>query len=395
MTMHKKRWSGLLPTVLIVSLVVSTSPVIDGCSRSDDQPAPSPQPSVGAPPAAQAPPPTVAPSPMPTAKPAAMQPGPAPGAATAEELQQLVSPIALYPDMLIGQILAVSTYPTQVVEADRFMKAHPGLTGDALAAQVKAQPWDPSVKSLCQFPTVLNTMSQSLSWTSAVGEAYYNQPDDVMAAIQVMRKRAMAAGTLKSTPQQKVEVQSPPAAAASQGAAQQPAVQGGAAQEPAAAEGITQPAAQPAQQQVVVIQPAQSDTVYVPQYNPSTVYGAPVAQPVGYSGTEMLAAGVVGFGAGMLLGSLINNGYNDWGCNWSGGNVVYNNNVWASNSAFMTGRRWYAGYGRATDLVRCRTAVEPNLPPIIQILDPTSPRRNSFLTVETSGVAVGSAVAAA
>ena len=252
---------------------------------------------------------------MPTANPAAMQPGPAPGAATADELQQLVSPIALYPDMLIGQILAASTYPTQVVEADRFMKAHPGLTGDALAAQVKAQPWDPSVKSLCQFPTVLNTMSQSLSWTSAVGEAYYNQPDDVMAAIQVMRKRAMAAGTLKSTPQQKVEVQSPPAAAASLGAAQQPAVQGGAAQEPAAAEGITQPAAQPAQQQVVVIQPAQSDTVYVPQYNPSTVYGAPVAQPVGYSGTEMLAAGVVGFGTGMLVGALINDGYNDWGCN--------------------------------------------------------------------------------
>src|SRR5260370_19884664 len=161
--MHKKRWNGLLPTVLIVSLVVSTSPVIDGCSRSDDQPTSSPQPSVGAPPAAQAPPLTVGPSPMPTANPAAMQPGPAPGAATAEELQQLVSPIALYPDMLIGQILAASTYPTQVVEADRFMKAHPGLTGDALAAQVKAQPWDPSVKSLCQFPTVLNTMSQSLS----------------------------------------------------------------------------------------------------------------------------------------------------------------------------------------------------------------------------------------
>jgi len=94
---------------------------------------------------------------------------------------------------------------------------------------------------------------------------------------------------------------------------------------------------------VVVIQPAQPDTVYVPQYNPSTVYGTPVAQPAGYSGTEMLAAGVVGFGAGMLVGSLINDGDNDWGCNWSGGNVVYNNNVWASNSAFMTGRRGYPG----------------------------------------------------
>jgi hypothetical protein len=288
------------------------------------------------------------PSRMPSANPAAMQPGPAPGAATAEGLQQLVSPIALYPDLLIAQILAASTYPTHVVEADRFMEAHPGLTGGALAAQVSPQPWNPSVKSLCQCPSVLNTMSQSLSWTSALSEAYYNQPDDVLAALRAMRKRAMAAGTLKSTPQQKVEVQSAPSpAAASEGVAQQPAAPEGGTQQPAASGGGTQVAAQPSQQQVVVIQPAQPETVYVPQYDPSTVYGAPVAQPGGYySGTETLAAGVVGFGTGMLVGALINDGYNDWGCNWSGGNVVYNNNVWASNSAFMAGRRGYPGYGR-------------------------------------------------
>src|SRR5208337_940896 len=85
---------------------------------------------------------------------AAAQPGPAPGAATPEDLQQLVSPIALYPDMLIAQILAASTYPTQVVEADRFIKKNPNLTGKALAAQINPQSWDSSVKSLCQFPSV-------------------------------------------------------------------------------------------------------------------------------------------------------------------------------------------------------------------------------------------------
>jgi hypothetical protein len=259
---------------------------------------------------------------------ASMQPGPAPGAATAEELQQLLSPIALYPDLLIAQILAASTYPTQVVEADRFMKENPNLTGDALANKVNPQAWDPSVKSLCQFPSVLSTMSQSLTWTTTLGEAYYNQPSDVLAAIQAMRKRAMDAGTLKSTPQQKVEVQNAPAPPPAQEGAEQPA----------------QPA-QPAQQQVVVIQPTQPNTVYVPSYNPSTVYGAPVAQPEGYSGTEVMAAGVLGFGAGILMGSLINDGHNDWGCGWyGGGGVVYNRNVWVSNSALMAGRY---GYGRA------------------------------------------------
>jgi hypothetical protein len=119
---------------------------------------------------------------------AATQPGPAPGAATPEDLQQLVSPIALYPDMLIAQILAASTYPTQVVKADRFIKKNPNLTGKALAAQINPQSWDSSVKSLCQFPSVLSTMSESLAWTSALGEAYYNQPNDLLAAIQVMRQ---------------------------------------------------------------------------------------------------------------------------------------------------------------------------------------------------------------
>jgi len=155
---------------------------------------------------------------------------------------------------------------------------------------------DPSIKSLTQFPTVLNTMNDSLAWTSSLGEAYYNQPADVMNAIQVLRNMAMAAGTLKSTAQQNVEVQPAP-----------PATQGG---------------AQPSVQQTVIIQPAQPTTVYVPQYNPTTAYGAPVPAPTGYTGSDLLLTGVLSFGAGILLGSLINNGNNNWGCSWNGDTVT-------------------------------------------------------------------------
>src|ERR1700693_2438378 len=184
-----------LPMILAAAMLVSTSPMVTSCSRGEDQPAPAPstqaQPSVAA---------TAAPAPPPAA---AVEPGPPPGGATSQELQELVSPIALYPDVLVAQILAGSTYPTQVVEADRWMKQNLNLSGDQLASQVNQQAWDPSIKSLTQFPTVLQTMNDSLAWTSELGEAYYNQPADVMNAIQVLRNMAMAAGTLKSTPQQK------------------------------------------------------------------------------------------------------------------------------------------------------------------------------------------------
>lgn len=319
-----------LPMILAAAVLVSTSPMVTGCSRGEDQPAPVPstqeQPSVAAT-AATAPPPT-----------AAAEPGPAPGAATSQELQELVSPIALYPDVLVAQILAGSTYPTQVVEADRWLKQNPNLTGDQLASQVNQQEWDPSIKSLTQFPTVLQTMNDSLSWTSALGEAYYNQPADVMNAIQVLRNMAMAAGTLKSTPQQKIEVEPVP-----------PAAQG---------------AAQPSVQQTVIIQPAQPNTVYVPRYNPTTAYGAPVAAPPGYSGSDLLLTGVLSFGAGMLLGSLINSGHNDWGCNWYGGgggsSVKYNNNIYVTNNNVYPGRYPGAGGGYRPPAYRPPNSNYPN-----------------------------------
>src|SRR5271165_4941190 len=126
---------------------------------------------------------------------------------TSEQLQQLVAPIALYPDSLVAQILAASTFPEQVVVADRWLQAHPDLKGDALGQAVDQQPWDPSVKALTAFPSVLGNMDKNLSWTSSLGDAYYNQGQDVMDAIQVMRQRAQQAGTLKSTPQQTVTAQ--------------------------------------------------------------------------------------------------------------------------------------------------------------------------------------------
>src|ERR1700678_2307298 len=136
--------------------------------------------------------------------PAEGAPAPAYTQQTPEQLQQLVAPIALYPDSLVAQILAASTFPEQVVEADRWVQAHPDLKGTDLGKAADQQPWDPSVKALTAFPSVLGNMDKNLSWTSSLGDAYYNQQKDVMDAVQVMRQRAQESGNLKSTPQQSV-----------------------------------------------------------------------------------------------------------------------------------------------------------------------------------------------
>ncbi|MGO9604564.1 MAG: DUF3300 domain-containing protein [Candidatus Binataceae bacterium] len=264
------------------------------------------------------------------APPGAAKPGPPPGEATPQQLQQLVSPIALYPDLMVAQILTASTYPTQIVEADRWLQDNKNLKGQQLADAVDAQPWDPSVRSLTAYPPVLDNLSQNLSWTSSLGEAYYNQPADVMKAIQTLRGMAVKSGTLKSTPQQKVTVQS-----SSGGTSAPPTVvtEGGSTVVTESGSGGNQ---------VIVIQPAQPDVVYVPQYNPTTAYGAPMAAPPGYSSEDLLLTGLLSFGAGMLVGSLINSGSNHWGCNWGGGTVNYNKNVYVSNSNAVPSR-W--GYG--------------------------------------------------
>jgi uncharacterized membrane protein YgcG len=227
---------------------------------------------------------------------------------TPEQLQQLVAPIALYPDSLVAQILAASTFPEQVVEADRWVEAHPDLKGDALGQAVDQQPWDPSVKALTAFPTVLGNMDKNLSWTSSLGDAYYNQQQDVMDAVQVMRQKAQQAGTLKDTPQQTVTTQ-----------------------------GST-----------IVIQPANPDVVYVPAYDPWLVYGGPiVAWPGWYPypgiwyGGPYLSFGI-GFGIGFFGG--FGWGWGHWGFDWHNRYAIYNHNRYYSRSnTFYNRSNFYRG----------------------------------------------------
>jgi len=242
-------------------------------------------------------------------------PLPAPVPLSGTDIDQLVAPIALYPDALVAQVLAGSTYPSQVTEAARWMSLNPGLTGASLAAAVNVQAWDPSIKALTQFPSVLDNMANNLSWTSSLGEAYYNQPSDVLAAVQAMRNRAMAAGTLVPTPQQNVVVQN--------GA--------------------------------VLIQPVNPGVVYVPAYNPWLVYGAPVPVYPGYDLGAVLATGIIAFGVGVLVSAFVFPwGWGGWGCDWHGRNVIFQRNVYVSRSNnFYGGGRfgggaWHGrpGYGR-------------------------------------------------
>ena len=229
---------------------------------------------------------------------------------TPDQLQQLVAPIALYPDSLVAQILAASTFPEQVVEADRWVQAHPDLKGDALGQAVDQQPWDPSVKALAAFPSVLGNMDKNLSWTSSLGDAYYNQQQDVMDAIQVMRQRAEQAGNLKSTPQQTVATQ-----------------------------GST-----------VVIQPANPEVVYVPAYDPWLVYGSPiVAWPGWYPypgiwfGGPYLSFGI-GFGIGWFGG--FGWGWPHWGFDWHNHYAIYNHNRYYSRSRTFYNRSNFYRAGR-------------------------------------------------
>jgi Protein of unknown function (DUF3300) len=222
---------------------------------------------------------------------------------SATELQALVAPIALYPDALVAQILAASTFPDQVAVADYWLRQHQNLTGTSLTQTVDKQSWDASVKALTTFPSVLDNLAKNLTWTSSLGEAYHNQPSEVMAAIQTLRAKAKAAGHLTSNSQITVEQQTP---------------------------------------QAIVIQPTNPQVVYVPIYNPATIYGTPYVTP-GYTAGDVAAAGVIGFGAGVALGALAGGGccgggWNSWNCNWSGGAVVYNHNNFYGNSA------WHGGY---------------------------------------------------
>jgi hypothetical protein len=220
-----------------------------------------------------------------------------------EQLQQLVAPIALYPDALVAQILPAATYPDQVLEAAKWMGQHQGLQGGQLGQEVDKQSWDPSVKALAQFPSVLANMSRNLAWTSELGDAYINQQQELSRAVQTMRNRAKEAGNLNTTPQQKVETKG----------------------------------------KTIIIEPAQTDVVYVPQFDPWMAYGAPLAMFPGwyaYPGLYLDGPGIgfgLGFGVGFFGG--FGWGWHNWGFDWHHrGRVVYNHNNYVSHSSTIVNR---------------------------------------------------------
>jgi hypothetical protein len=243
------------------------------------------------------------------------QPSPAPAAAPAQsqqtlsaaQLDQLLAPVALYPDALLADVMMASTYPLEVVQADRWAKDNKSLKGDALGKALEAQGWDKSVKSLVITPDVLGMMSTKLDWTQKLGDAVLAQQPDVMDAVQRLRSKAQANNKLQTTKQQKVAVSSVPAA-------------------------------NNTTRQVIAIEPAEPNTVYVPYYDPGVVYGAwPYAEyppyAFGYPGWipgSAIAAGIA-WGAGIAFGAWA---INNWGggFNWGNNNININRNVDINNT---------------------------------------------------------------
>lgn len=210
-----------------------------------------------------------------------------------EELDQMLAPLALYPDSLLTQVLMASTYPIEIVQADRWAKAHKDLKGDALAKELDQQKWDPSVRSLVNFPDVLASLSEKLEWTTKIGDAFIADQKRVMETVQKLRGKAQAQGNLKSNDQQVVTVQQ-----------------------------------QGTPAQVIVVEAANPQTVYVPVYNPTVVYGAwwypAYPPPYYYRPPGYVATAAVSFGVGVACGAAW--GY-AWGhCNWGHGDVNINVN---------------------------------------------------------------------
>jgi uncharacterized membrane protein YgcG len=233
------------------------------------------------------------------------------------QLEALVAPIALYPDALLANVLAASTYPLEVVQADRWVTEHKNLKGDALKQQVDKQAWDDSVKALASTSAVLSMMSDKIDWTKNLGDAVLAQQPDVMDAIQRLRSKAYANNKLVTTKQQKVSVQ------------------------------------QQDNKQMIVIEPAQADTMYVPYYEPAVVYGEwPYADypPYYFGAPPYIGAGVIAAGLAFGTAWAIGRWGNYWGggFNWGNRNLYVNHynrvtnvgNSWQHNPAHRQGVRY-------------------------------------------------------
>ena len=207
---------------------------------------------------------------------------------TQEELDQMLAPIALYPDSLLAQLLMAATYPVEVVQADRWVRSNKNLTGDQLNAALDKMNWDLSVKALVPFPQVLTMMSEKLDWTQRLGDAFLGQQDDVMDTIQQLRSKAYAQGNLKNSREQKVVVE----------------------------------------QQIIRVEPADPQVVYIPTYNPTVVYGSwwyPSYPPYyWYPAGAVAATGMLSFAAGVAVGAAWNSGWGSW--NWGGHQINANVN---------------------------------------------------------------------
>jgi Protein of unknown function (DUF3300) len=226
-------------------------------------------------------------------------PPPPPGQAlTPDQLNDLVAPVALYPDPLLSQVLVASTYPLEVVQAFQWLQRNPGLTGPALTQAVQQQNWDPSIQALMVFPDVIKRLNDDVTWTTNLGNAFLAQQADVMDAVQRMRLKAQQAGKLGSTPQETVTT--------------------------------TTQAGQP----IVEIEPANPDVIYVPVYNPVWVWGAPLWYPYPswyWPGPGVMVGGFgFGFGVGISIGGFFGGGWGGWGGwgwrpNWGGRTIIVNN----------------------------------------------------------------------
>jgi hypothetical protein len=233
-----------------------------------------------------------------------------------QDLSNLVAPVALYPDMLLSQVLAASTYPLEISESEQWMQQNAGLRGQQLIEAAKQQPWDPSVQALVAFPQVMNTLSGNIRWTTDLGNAFLSQQADVMDAIQRLRASARDNGRLVNTPQQRITYEQ----------------QNG--------------------QNAIVIQPTDPQMVYAPVYNPAYVWGPPVYgyyPPLGYPGIGLgIAYGVGTFLGGLFAGLLTFGGWG-WGLSWLT-HGLFLNGLFFSHFGFhgYGGYGFHGGYGYAS-----------------------------------------------
>ena len=226
---------------------------------------------------------------------------------SAQEIDAMVAPIALYPDALLSQVFMAATYPLEIVQAARWSKSSGNTGGDAALAKVSDQTWDPSVQSLVAFPQVLTMMSDQLDWTQKMGDAFLAQQGDVMDSVQRLRAQAQKAGNLNSNPQQNVSTQG----------------------------------------QTIIIEPAQPNVVYVPAYNPTVVYGTwayPSYPPVYYPGVmswypgQAMVNGLM-WGAGVAAAGAIFGGFN-----WNNRDV----NINVNNFNRINRNNFYSGQGNSS-----------------------------------------------